>query len=217
MFVAQSDPIIMWVAVALMAAAAALLHYKIKIKNLPLLYPLVVYLGSIAFSFLLLGIYQLTKYSPLSLFSSFFIMFGAAYITRFPLRLITPKHEHIIFRVFFVLSIIIALYTFYNGDSYFQLRYAHIFAFVLAGLFTIGYIIYSGIKTKNRQAKIKSLSAGTTLGLCCVVSHGLLAFNIIPFISLPFLSITAVELPIVFATAAAITFILVLLMSSYLK
>ena len=163
-----------------------------------------------------MGTFQIFNSDKIILFASFSIMFGASYITRFPLKLINPKKEKFVFIVLLGLSVILALYTFSTGDSNLQLMLANIYAFLIAGLFTIGYIIYLGLKTKNRIVKIKSISTGTSLGLCCIVAHGLAAFQLLPFITLSFFGIFTLNAPVIFAMLSPIAFIFVLFIGRFI-
>ena len=212
-----SNTYILWISAFFFILAGAFLFYRIKKENLFLLYPIDAYLTSIGLSFFFLSIYNLTSLKLLLFISSFFVMFGGAYISRLPLKLINYRNEKKIFYSLLVIAIIISLYMYYANNAALHMRIAHIYTFILAGLFTIGYIIYSGIKSKNKAAKIKSLGTGTTLSLCCFVAHGLIAFNMIPLIALPFAGLITVDLPLIFASLSAITFIIVLFVSRFYK
>jgi len=196
--------------------AGFILRRRIVRMSLHLLTPVNVYLFSIGTSFLLMALYHYVPSKIILFLGIFAVTFGAAYIARLPLFLINPSKEKIIFRILLVTGFVLTFINI-NQDIYQQLQYAHLYAFIVAGLFTIGYIIYRGIQQKNRKAKITSLSTGVSLGLCCVVSHGLIAFNIIPLVTIPFLQINNVELPIIFALSSAVTFTLVLFLTKYLK
>ena len=163
-----------------------------------------------------MGSFQISNMYEIILFASFSMMFGASYIARFPLRLINPEKEKFIFVILLGISIILALYTFSTGNTNLQLMVANIYAFIVAGLFTMGYIIYSGLKTKNKIVKIKSIGAGTSLALCCVVAHGLAAFQFLPFIAMPFFGILTLNAPVIFAMSAPLAFILVLFLGRFL-
>jgi len=213
----KTDPYIYLISAFFFISAASYLVYKIRKEVLPILYPISVYLYSIAAFFIFLGIYQVYNMNEIIFFASFSVMFGASYIARFPLKLINPNKEKLVFMILLGISIIIALYTYSTGTVNFQLMLANIFAFIVAGLFSMGYIIYSGLKTKNRIVKLKSIGTGTSLGLCCVVAHGLAIFQFLPVIAMPFFGILTLNAPVIFAVSSPITFILVLFMGRFLK
>jgi len=212
----KTNPYVYWTAALFFIGAAGYLVYKIRKEALPILYPISVYLSSIATFFILLGAYQSSKMPVIILFASFSVMFGASYIARFPLKLINAEKEKLIFVILLGISILIALYTYSTGTVNLQLMVANIYAFVVAGLFSMGYIIYSGLKTKNRIVKLKSIGVGTSLGLCCVVAHGLAIFQFLPVIAMPFFGIFTLNAPVLFAMSAPLTFILVLFLGRFI-
>jgi len=211
------NPVLYWVTAFFFLSATVYLTYIIKREHFPVLYPVSTYLGSMTVFFILLGVFKIVGSSYVITVASFTVMFGASSMARFPLKLIIPKKEKLIFTIFLITAVGLSIYTFTTGDNNLQLKVAHTYAFLLAGVFTTGYVAYLGIKTRNRLVKVKSLSSAASLGLCCVVAHGLIAIQFLPFTVLSFFGPFATKSPVFFAMVAPIAFIFVLLIGRIMR
>lgn len=211
------DPYLLWITAFFFYIAAMYLTYKIRSRKIPELTGITIYLYSTALFFFFIGLSHFIVPGPLIFFASFLLMLGASFMTRFPLKIRFPGKEKIIFRLLVLASAFIALFTFVLGDPMIQVQAANLFAFLFAGLFTIGFILYSGFQTKNRVARVKSVSVGGYLGLCCIVSHGLLAFQLFSAITFPLLGLFVINIPLLFAILSPITFLLLLLLLRFIN
>jgi hypothetical protein len=215
MITIPTDTYLMWIAAFFYILATSVLIHRIRKNNLGLLYPISVYLGGIASFFILMGFFQISKNLLIPFFAGLAVMFGASTITRFVLKLEIPNFERFVYYFLLALSLSIAGFTFSTGKPPIMLRSAHAFAFVTAGLFTMGYIIYSGLKSQSNASKIKSVSTGVSLGLCCVVAHGL-AFSQLIVIAIPLFGFT-LNAPMLFALMSPLAFIMVLYMTRHMN
>jgi hypothetical protein len=204
----------MWIAALFYILATFSLIIRIKKNDLPILYPISIYLGGISTFFVLMGIFQIINNINIVIIAALAVMIGSATITRFVLRLEVPNLEKFVYYLLLAVAFTIAVFTYSIGQPPIILRSAHAFAFVTAGLFTMGYIIYSGFKSQSSAARVKSVSTGISLGLCCVVAHGL-AFSQLIVIAIPLLGFT-INAPMLFALMSPLAFIMVLVMTRHM-
>ena len=196
--------------------AASYLLYRIKIKKLAILYPLSVYLFGISIFFITMGLSKVVTSEYLLLLGALAVVLGASTIARFPLMLeLRPLKERHVFLGLSIFSAAIVFIGFFTQNIMIMMRLAHAYAFVVAGLFTMGYIIYSGFRTENEAVKIKSIGTGVSMGLCCIVAHGLVATQLLASIALPLFGIFTLDLPLLFALLSPLAFIMVLFLTQY--
>jgi hypothetical protein len=205
----------MWIAAVFYFIAAAYLFQRIRKQRVVDLYPITTYLSGISAFFFFMGLSIIVDASVIPLLAALAVMLGASTIAKFPLRMQWPHKEKQIYYLLLAVSVAVGGYTFYFRPEI-MIRAAHLFAFLVAGLFTMGYIIYYGLKSKNKIVKTKSISTGTSLGLCCVIAHGLAFSQLLPLIALPLFGFT-LKAPMIFAMLSPIAFILVLILSKYIK
>ncbi len=207
------EVLLMWFASALYLVSIGFLIKKIQDDKLSILYPITAYLFGIAAFFAIMGMYMLNKNDLLVFIGSIFIMFGSTYTARLPLRIITPSKENIIFTGMLLVSMIIAAVQFTKGPAVLE-KTAHTYAFLVAGLFTVGYMFYLGAKYEG--IRNQSISTGASLGLCCVVAHGAAAGGYVSIMALSFFGIL-VQTPMVFALLSPFAFMYVVIAGKLLN
>jgi hypothetical protein len=205
-----------WVTSFFYILAGGYLIHRIKIKNLPVLYPLSIYLLGIAAYTFFEGLTRLTSVKLFLFLGTLAMVYGASNIARFPLRLRWPQMERKAYLTLLAVSLLAVTISYFTQETKTLVRVAHGYAFLVAGVFTIGYIIYAGIKMKTQPARGKTIGTGLTLGLCCVVAHGLVTFQLLATVALPLFGLASVGLPLIFAILAPVTFILVLIVSEHM-
>ena len=210
-----NDSYLLWMSAFFYISASVYLIRKIKREHTLILYPISIYLLGIAIFFTLMGIFQIYKSAVIAFLAALAIVIGASTMVRFPLKLELPHKERVIYIVLLILSFILVGYGFTTGEIPFMMRIAHGIAFVLAGLVTIGYIIYTGILTKS--VRTQSFSTGVSLGLCCVVAHGLVAFQLFPLIGFGLLGLVTLKLPMIFALLSPLAFLYVVIIDKVIK
>jgi hypothetical protein len=204
-----------WIAAFFFILATLYLRRRIRTEKLQSLNPIAVYLGSISVFFVIMGLMQFVDVAIFSLIGAFAVMYGASYIARFPLRMIIPNrnNERFVFGTLVFVSVILTLFNFIFRDTAMMFKVAHTFAFFIAGIFTIGYILYMGFTAEQKTVKTKSISSGISLGLCCIAAHGLVGFQLLPLIAVPLFGLANIPLPLFFAILSPISFLLVILAS----
>jgi hypothetical protein len=207
-----------WIASFFYILATTYLLYRIKNSNLPLLYPLTVYLGSIATFFIFMGISVIAPGKVVMFVAALALIFGGSSITRFPLRLQFPDKEKLFYIILLAVGSITLLSLFLADLAIpIIMRFAHSFALLTAGVYTMGFIFYTGIKAKDKEAKKKSLSIASAMGLCCIVAHGLIALQLFVSIALPLFGIFTLTLPLIFALFSPLALILALYIGKQAK
>ena len=220
-----NDSYLMWISAFFYFAASIYLIKKIREEGIPILYPISVYLLSIAVFFTLMG-FSIINFAGqnaviskeiLAVLASFSIMFGASTIATFPLRLEWPSKEKTVYTALLIASVFLlsASYLLSNGRLDIIGRVAHAYAFITAGIFVIGYIVYTGIKSAN--VRMQSFSTSASLGLCCIFAHGLEAFQFLPFIAFSFFGLVSLKLPMILAILSPFAFIYVLITDRVIK
>lgn len=211
-----SDTYVLWITAISYIIAAGFLVWKIRKEGNAVLYPISVYLFAIASFFVLLGFSKIYSSTLIILFASLSVFIGASTIARLPLKMLYPKGEKSLYSILLIIALIIALYAYSTGENQIMLVAANTYAFVLAGLFTIGYIIYMGIKSEKKR--YDSFATGGSLGMCCVVAHGLAATQMYyPAVTISLLGLANVGVPMAFAILAPFAFIYVLIIDKIIK
>ncbi len=211
--VIPNDSYLLWLTAIFYFVAAAYLINKIKKERITILYSINVYLLGIATFFTLMGFFQIFNVKILALLGALAIVIGASTIARFPLKLEWPDKEKIVYVVLLLVSIVLVGYGFTN-EVPFMIRVANYYAFLVAGLFTMGYILYTGFKAK--EVRTQSFATGVSLGLCCVVAQGAVAIPLFPLLAISFFGIT-LKFPMIFALLSPIAFIYVLILDKVIK
>lgn len=209
------DAYLMWVAAFFYFVAFLYLVRKIRRQKMPLLYTISAYLGGIALFFTFMGLFMVFSLKFFVLLGVLSVMLGASTLALFPLKLEWPYREKQIYRILIILSFALGLGTYFWADVDVMLRVAHGFAFIFAGLITLGYIFYTGIVSQRVRAQ--SFSTGASLGLCCIVAHGLVAFQFFPLVAISFFGLVMLELPLIFALLSPLAFLYVLLLDLLIK
>lgn len=211
-----SDTYVLWITAVSYMVAAGFLVWKIRKEGNAILYPISAYLFAIAAFFTLLGFSKIFNSTLIILFASLSVFIGASTIARLPLKMLYPKREKSLYSILLIIGLIIALYAYSTGENQIMLVAANSYAFVLAGVFTIGYIFYIGIKKKHKR--YDSFATGGSLGLCCVVAHGLAATQMYyPAVTISLLGLANVGVPMAFAILAPFAFIYVLVIDQIIR
>lgn len=188
---------------------------KIRKNKIDLLYPISIYLFGVATFFGLMGLHSIFNKNVLLLLSVLSIMLGSAYMARFTLRLEWPSKEKLVYSILIILALLLTFYPYLIGKIDLMLRISHIFAFFISGIFVIGYILYTGIKAP--KVRVQSFSTGTSLGMCCILAHGLGAFQVVPPVLISLFGIATLELPMLFAIISPFAFISVLILNMHIS
>src|SRR3989338_959631 len=209
------DTWFMWATAIFYFAASYYLIDKIKRQKTTVLYPIAGYLLGVTGFFVFFGIFAMTMSPIFALLGALSMMLGASTIARFPLQLEYPDKEKMVYYTLIVISLLITVYLYNTGDPMAMMRTANLYAFIFAGVLTIGYIVYSGLKT----AKIRRqcMSTAGSLGLCCVAAHALVGFQLLPGFALSLFGIINLELPMIFAILSPIAFLYVMIIDEEIK
>jgi hypothetical protein len=214
--VIPTDTYMFFIATLFYAIAAGYLLTRIRTSGLVILKSLGTYLIGISTFFLMMGLYQLVQAEILLFLGALAITVGASTIARFPLKLEWPSIEKIVYLILLVGSSLSIIFSFVAHDIGTTMRFAHGYAFVVAGLFTMGYIFYAGMKAKSAIVRAKSIGTATSMALCCVVAHGLVTFQLFASVAVPLFGIFTLNAPMIFALLSPISLLLVLHLSKYL-
>ena len=188
---------------------------KIRKDKTDILYPISIYLFGVATFFGLMGLHSILNNKVLLLLSALSIVLGSAYMSRFTLRLEWPSKEKLVYSILIILALLLTFYPYLLGKIDLMLRISHIFAFFISGVFVIGYILYTGIKAPKVRAQ--SFSTCTSLGMCCILAHGLAALQVVPPLLISLFGIVTVELPMIFAIISPFAFISVLILNMVIR
>ena len=192
-------------------AAAAYLRYKQR--QLPDLIgemtPVAVYLTAIGLFFLFRGWSAIATTScPVvdctDLSGGLAVVLAASFIALYPLRELLPEAYRWVFFVLMWVSVLSQVVTAVVAPSI-QVSLAHVYAFLVAGVFAVGYLVYDGLTTDSATAT----GIGMSMGSCCVVAHGLAALPLVATVTLPLVGIP-LGLPVLFAVLAPVSLIAVL-------
>lgn len=188
-------------------------YFWYKLRSYPLvlgrLYPIALYLVGIGSFFVFQAVNNWTSYSCsvwdcTNLAGGLAVMLAASFIARFPLKERWPDYETAIFALMAAFSVGSQIALAIAAPAI-QLRAAHVYAFFVAGVFSVGFIVYQGIRTKSTTGK----SIGVSLSSCCVVGHGLAALPLVLTVSAPLIGVP-LKAPMLFAILAPVALIAVL-------
>jgi len=192
-------------------AAAGYLRYKQR--QLPGLLggmtPVAVYLLAIGTFFVLRG---WSAVAPTScpavdctdLLGGVAVMLAASFIALYPLRELVPRASRWVFFGLVWLSVLSQGVTAVVAPSI-QLVVAHAYAFLVAGVFSAGYLVYDGaVNDSTTEAGI-----GMSMSSCCVIAHGLAALPLVATVTLPLVGVP-LGLPVLFAVLAPVSLVAVL-------
>lgn len=139
------------------------------------------------------------------------VMLAASFIARFPIRDRWPDHEKAIVAVLAVISVVSTAVTAVYAPAL-QVPMAHVYAFVVAGLFSVGYIIYAAYVDDSPGG----MGVGLSMSSCCVIAHGLAAVPLVFAVSLPLVGVS-LQLPMVFAILSPISLLAVIVFFARLE
>ena len=137
-----ADSFLMWFTSFLYLSSAILLIDKMKLEKLSLLFPISLYFFGISAFFGFMGIFAATNLLSIALAATLSVMFGSSFMARLPLRMLIPKYEEIIFSALLLVSVISSAIVYTTGNPYAIERAAHIYGFIVAGIFSTGYLFY---------------------------------------------------------------------------
>ena len=112
-------------------------------------------------------------------------------------------------------SIVLVVFVFITKDIPFMVRIANYYAFFVAGVFTMGYIFYTGIKSPAVRAE--SFSTGGSLGLCCIIAHAAAAIPLFPLVGFSLFGLVTLKIPMIFALSAPLALLYVLILDKVIK
>jgi hypothetical protein len=192
--------------------AAAVFVYKARgfPRKIRPLYPITAYLLGIGLFFVFQGYGDITSYScPGSLSCTdlgggLVVMVAASFIARFPLKSEFPRYADAVFAGLVVVSVVIQAFLALNRPDL-LVTVANLFAFVVAGVGTVGYLGYRGLVADDPF----ELKVGLAIAPCCVIAHGTAGLGLVAVISLPLVGIPLAT-PYLFAILAPIAVIAVL-------
>jgi len=192
-------------------AAAGFLRYKQRRRPdlLGGMTPVAVYLVGIGLFFVFRGWSALATTScPVvdctDLSGGIAIVVAASYIALYPLRELLPEANR---WVFFGMTWTILLGQGVSAvvAPTIQVPLAQAYAFLVAGVFTIGYLLYDGATSESPTIA----GVGFSMSACCVVAHGLAALPLVATVTLPLVGIP-LEMPVLFAVLAPVSLVGVL-------
>ena len=132
------------------------------------------------------------------------VMLAASFIARFPLQDGWPEHERAVFAGLVAFSVVSTAVAAVYAPAV-QVPMAHVFAFVVAGLFSVGYILYAAVEDDSTTGK----GIGVSMSSCCVVAHGLAVLPLAVTVSVPLVGVP-LGLPVLFAVLAPVSLVAVL-------
>ena len=205
-----STPLVFFVTSLLYIGSSMYLVMKIKREGKEMLYPICVYLFAVSAFFILMGINSIEQSNAIVLIAAFSIVIGATTIARIPLLEIFQRMENLVYSLLLIGSFLAVLLFLIIGNQDWILRIAHLYAFLSAGIFTMGYLIYTGLK--DPTLRDECFSATFSLILCAFAMHGLYV------VGTPFTILNLnVGMAMVFAFIAPIVMMLMLYTDKFIK
>jgi hypothetical protein len=192
-------------------------YFLYSVRSLPgglaRMYPIGAYLVGIGLFFVIRGwdAYATTSCAYIDCtqtFSGIAVMGAAAFIAQFPLGAAWPRYQRQGFLGLLGFAVVSQLLVGLFAPGL-HLPLAHAFAFLVAGVFTIGFMLYHAL------AEDSAVGMGIALSMssCCVVGHGLAMLPLAAAVSLPLVGIP-LGLPVLFAVLAPISLIAVMVFVS---
>lgn len=132
------------------------------------------------------------------------VMLAASFIALYPLRELVPDAGRWVFFGLVWLSVLSQAVTAVVAPAI-QVPLAHVYAFLVAGVFSVGYLVYDGVVNDSAT----ETGIGMSMGSCCVVAHGLAALPLVATVTLPLVGVP-LGLPVLFAVLAPVSLIAVL-------
>lgn len=189
-------------------AAAGYLTYKGREypRAFGRMWPIAAYLTGIGAFFVIQAIntttfYRCTIVDCSNLGGGIAVMLAASFIARFPIGERWPDLEQPVFRGMVVLTVVtqVTLALVAPGT---QVTVAHVYGFFVAGVFTIGFVLYHAVRERSRTG----VSVGLSMSSCCVMGHGTAALPLVATVSLPLIGVPLAA-PVLFAVLAPISLI----------
>lgn len=191
--------------------SAVVLWYEFRTmpQILDRLKPIGFYLVGIGIFFVVQAINAWTRYSCsmwdcTNLSGGIAIVLAATFIARFPMRNLWPRIEPFLFQGLAFVAVTSQFALALRAPAV-QVRVAQAYGFLLAGVFSVGYLVYESL----REGSSTGVSIGLSLAPCCVVGHGLAMTGVALTVSLPLLGVP-VAAPMLSAVLAPISLITVL-------
>lgn len=199
-------------------AAAGFLRYKQRQR--PDLFgrmtPVAVYLLGIGLFFLFRGWSAVATTScPVvdctDLSGGVAIVAAASFIALYPLReLVSGAHRWVFFGLLWT-AVLAQVVTAVVAPAI-QVPLAQAYAFLVAGVFTIGYLLYDAATSESST----TAGVGLSMSSCCVIAHGLAALPLVATVTLPLVGVP-LQLPVLFAVLAPVSLLAVLVFVTRLE
>lgn len=188
-------------------------YFLYRLRTLPGnasgMYPIAVYLVGIGLFFVFRGYSTFATTSCPTIdctqtSGGLAVMLASSFIARFPLQEEWPGYERLAFWALVAVSVVATAVTAVYAPTV-QVPLAHAFAFVVAGLFSVGYIGYAAIEDDSTTGK----GIGLSMSSCCLVAHGLAVLPLVATVSVPLIGVP-LGLPVLFAILAPVSLLGVL-------